>query len=93
MALPDDLIEVKGVARLWGCHVSCVYRQILRQRLRAYRVAGRWRVSRADALAAVKVTGPGEGGADRRAEAEGHGRRYVPTHAEAVAQLRRDGYL
>ncbi len=57
--LPDDVISVVGVSHLWKCHVSCVYRAIGANRLPAWRVAGRWRVSRADAVAAIRRTGPG----------------------------------
>ncbi len=88
LPLPADLLDVSSVARLWQCHVSCVYRQLHSGKLAGYRIGGRWKVSKADAVAFVKRTGPGviegEVGTDR-----------VPRmgHDAAMALLRSAGVI
>lgn len=53
--LPEDTITAKAAARLVGVHVSAVYRWVMSGRLRAWRVGGRLRLSRADVLAVVQA--------------------------------------
>ncbi len=57
LPLPADLLDVSAVARLWQVHVSCVYRQLHSGKLIGYRIGGRWKVSRSDAVGFVKRTG------------------------------------
>ena len=53
--LPEDTITAKAGARLVGVHVSAVYRWVMCGRLRAWRVGGRLRLSRADVLAVIQA--------------------------------------
>lgn len=53
--LPEDTITAKVAARLVGVHVSAVYRWVMSGRLRAWRVGGRLRLSRADVLAVIQA--------------------------------------
>ncbi len=87
MELPSDLVDVGTVARLWGTHVSAVYRQLHSNKLPAFRICGRWRVSKADALGHIRRTGPGA--------VEGKARAAIPriSHADAVAVLRGAGVI
>jgi excisionase family DNA binding protein len=87
MPLPDDLIETKTAARLLKVHVSAIYRWIASGKLPSWRVGGRHKLSRRDVEAFPQRSGPEE-----PAKNEGQKPR-VPTHAEAVAQLRRAKYL
>jgi excisionase family DNA binding protein len=84
-ALPTDLIAIPEAAKILRVHVTSVYRYVMRRQLPAYKVGGRYWLSRGDVLGFVQRTGPGEeGGEGPRAP--------VPSHAEAVALLRREGY-
>jgi excisionase family DNA binding protein len=78
--LPGDLIGVAEAARLLRVHVSCIYRWLHTGKLPAWRVVGRWWLSRADVLAVPEQVGPGVAQAS------------TPSHAEARALLRRAGY-
>jgi excisionase family DNA binding protein len=83
--LPADLIAIPEAAKMLRVHVTSVYRYVMRRQLAAYKVGGRYWLSRADVLGFVQRTGPGEErGEERRAP--------VPSHAEAVALLRKEGY-
>lgn len=85
--LPNDLVSVAAVARDLSVSPSAVYRWIAAERITAYRVGGRLRVSLADASAFVQRTGPGE---NRSSPAK---KKSVPSRAEAEELLRRTGAL
>jgi excisionase family DNA binding protein len=86
LPLPKDIIDVQAAARLLSVHVSCIYRLITSGRLRSWRVGGRYKLSKADVLAQISCTvdGPKEEVSERKES---------PSHADAVAQLARNGYL
>jgi excisionase family DNA binding protein len=56
---PGDLIDVTNAARLLDVSVSLIHRLIGRKKLRSWRIArGPHRLSRAEVLALVEVSGP-----------------------------------
>lgn len=76
-APPDDLIGANEAAKMLGCHLSTVYRWIFAGALPAWRLAGRYKVSRQAAQGMLRrVAVPDAGG-----------------HAEALLELRRAGLL
>jgi excisionase family DNA binding protein len=85
-ALPADLIAIPEAAKILRVHVTSVYRYVMRRQLPAYKVGGRYWLSRGDVLGFVQRTGPGGEGGDPGPRAP------VPSHAEAVALLRKEGY-
>jgi excisionase family DNA binding protein len=80
---PERRVGVKEAARLLGVHCSCVYRWLSSGRLPAWRIGGRWQLSRDDVLGFPQRCGPGEvrqGGVGALSD------------AEAAALLRGRGY-
>ena len=79
--VPDDLISPREASQVLGVHLASIYRFIEDGRLPAWRRAGtRWRVSKAAVLGLlVPPANVPEG--------------RQPTHAEAMAELRRRGWL
>ena len=84
--LPEDTIGVVEAAKLLKVHVSCIYRWLHGKRIAAWRVGGRWWLSRAEVLAVPQRVGPGEVLASPA-------QRPTLTHAQAVALLREKGYM
>jgi excisionase family DNA binding protein len=81
-----DVLDVQAAARILGVHVSCIYRLITSKRLRAWRVGGRYKLSKSDVLAQISCT-------LSEPKEEVSERKEAPSHADAVVQLARNGYL
>jgi excisionase family DNA binding protein len=74
-ALPTDLIAIPEAAKILRVHVTSVYRYVMRRQLPAYKVGGRYWLSRGDVLGFVQRTGPGEEGGGGAARAGAVARR------------------
>ncbi len=84
LPLPADLINVSAAARLLGTHCSCIYRWIASGKLPAWRIGGRYKLSRAEVVAFPKRSGPGI--------PDKAGGKVVMTHEQAQALLRQAGW-
>lgn len=83
--LPIDPISISAAASLLRVHTSAVHRWVHAGRVGAWKVGGRWVLSRAEILAVPRRTGPA---LPQSAVPPG----AAPSHAEAVAVLRASGF-
>lgn len=88
--LPNDLIDVSAAARTLRVSLTTLHRWIARRRIRAWKIGHRWKLSAAD-VAAYRAAVPVRCNLDGP-DPGPDGRTPLPSQAQALAQLRRDGY-
>jgi hypothetical protein len=82
--LPTDLIGMKEAAKAAHCHIASIHRWRLAGKLRAWRRAGRYFVSRAELLALFEESGP-------RPKIKAVPRRSAAEAAHTLAVLKKHG--